>query len=131
MGATNILDKNAQPDFEISDAQRFAKSAHESRQTETSEAFKRAHQRWQKRIIDWNVDTIALGFMDPHNLRDIILEEEQIGIKPVESIYAPPMSSYAKYGKRDLDEEQIFKQQKLAGQVLVAIKNRCKQQVLE
>jgi hypothetical protein len=133
MGALNILDKQAQPDFEISDAQRFAKAAHESRQTETSEAFKRAHQRWQKRTFDWNVDTVALGFMDPRDLQGIISEEERIGIKPVEPIYAPPMSSYAKYGKRDLDktEEQIFKQQKLAGQVLVAIKNRCKQQVLD
>ncbi len=35
------------------------------------------------------------------------------------------MSAYAKYGKRDLDksEEQIYKQQKMAGQVLVATKN--------
>ena len=31
----------------------------------------------------------------------------------------------------DKTEEQIFKQQKMAGQVLVAIKNRCKQQVLD
>ena len=97
MGALNILDKQAQPDFEISDAQRFAKMAHESRQTETSDAFKRAHQRWQQRTFDWNVDTVALGFMDPHDLQGIILEEERIGIKPVEPIYAPPISSYAKY----------------------------------
>jgi len=133
MGALNILDKQTQPDFEISDAQRFAKAAHESRQIETSDAFKRAHQRWQNRTIEWNVDTVALGFMDPHNLQAIILEEERIGIKPVEPIFAPPTSSYAKYGKRDLDktEEQIHKQQKTAGQVLVAIKNRCKQQVLD
>ena len=75
MGALNILDKQAQPDFEISDAQRFAKAAHESRQNETSEAFKRAHQRWQQRTFDWNVDTVALGFMDPHDLQGIILEE--------------------------------------------------------
>ncbi len=133
MGAMNILDKQAQPDFEISDAQRFAKAAYESRQVETSEAFKRAHQRWQQRTIDWNVDTIALGFMDPHNLQAIVAEEERIGIKPVEPTYVPPSSAYAKYGKRDLDktEEQIHKQQKIAGQVLVAIKNRCKQQVLD
>ena len=45
LGALNILDKNVQPDFEISDAQRFAEAAHESRQIETSDAFKRAHQR--------------------------------------------------------------------------------------
>ena len=42
MGAMNILDKNVQPDFIISDAQIFAKAAHESRELETSEAFKRA-----------------------------------------------------------------------------------------
>jgi len=95
MGALNILDKQAQPDFEISDAQRFAKVAHEFRQTETSEAFKRAHQRWQQRIFDLNVDTVALGFMDPHDLQGIILEEERIGMKPVEPIYAPLISSYA------------------------------------
>ena len=133
MGAMNILDKNAQPDFVISDAQIFAKAAHETRQIETFEAFKRAHQRWQQRTIDWNVDTVALGFMDPHNQQAIVDEEERIGIKPVEPTFAPPTSSYAKYGKRDLDktEEQIYKQQKMAGQVLVAIKNRCKQQVLD
>ena len=80
MGAMNILDKNAQPDFAISDAQRFAKAAHESHQIETSEAFKRAHQRWQQRTIEWNVDTIALGLIDPRNLQEIIAEEERIGI---------------------------------------------------
>jgi hypothetical protein len=71
--------------------------------------------------------------MDPNNLQAIVAEEERIGIKPVEPIYAPPTSAYAKYGKRDLDktEDQIYKQQKIAGQVLVAIKNRCKQQVLD
>ena len=133
MGALNILDRNVQPDFMISDAQIFAKAAHESRQIETSEAFKRAHLRWQQRTIEWNVDTIAMGFMDPQNLQAIVAEEERIGIKPVEPTFAPPTSSYAKYGKRDLDktEEQIYKQQKMAGQVLVAIKNRCKQQVLD
>jgi hypothetical protein len=133
MGAMNILDKNVQPDFIISDAQTFAKAAHESRQLETSEAFKRAHHRWQQRTIEWNVDMIALGIMDPQNLQAIVAEEERIGIKPVEPTYAPPTSAYAKYGKRDLDktEEQIYKQQKMAGQVLVAIKNRCKQQVLD
>ena len=104
MGAMNILDKNAQPDFVISDAQIFAKAAHETRQIETSEAFKRAHQRWQQRTIDWNVDTVTLGFMDPHNLQAIVDEEERIGIKPVEPTFAPPTSSYAKYGKRDLDK---------------------------
>ncbi len=68
MGALNILDKNAQPDFEISDAQRFAKAAHESRQTETSKAFKRAHLRWKHRIFEWNVDAVALGLMNPQDL---------------------------------------------------------------
>ena len=99
MGAMNILDKNVQPDFIISDAQIFAKAAHESRQLETSEAFKRAHHRWQQRMIEWNVDTTALGFMDPQNLQAIVEEEERIGIKPVEPTFAPPTSAYAKYGK--------------------------------
>ena len=116
MGAMNILDKNAQPDFAISDAQRFAKAAHESHQIETSEAFKRAHQRWQQRTIEWNVDTIALGLIDPRNLQEIIAEEERIGIKPVEPTFAPPTSAYAKYGKRDLDktEELIHRIRKFA-----------------
>jgi len=92
MGALNILDRNVQPDFMISDAQRFAKEAHESRQIETSEAFKRAHHRWQQRTIEWNVDTIAMGFMDPQNLQAIVAEEERIGIKPVEPTFAPPIS---------------------------------------
>ena len=64
---------------------------------------------------------------------EILDEQDRIGIKPVEPTYVFPRSDYAKYGKRDLDktEELVFKQQKMAGQVLVAIKNRCKQQVLD
>ena len=59
----------------------------------------------------------------------ILDEEDRIGVKPVEPTYVFPKSDCAKYGEKDLDktEEQIFKQQKMAGQVLVTIKNRCKQ----
>jgi hypothetical protein len=133
MGALNILDRNAQPDQAISDAQLFAKAAHESRLLETSDAFKRAHARWRDRLFQWNADTIAFYAIAGHMTQDAIMDkEERIGIKPVEPIYVLPKSDYAKYGKRDIDktEEQIFKQQKMAGQVLVVIRNRCKQQVL-
>ena len=134
MGALNILDKNAQPDHCISEAQIFAKAAHESRLLETSDAFKRAHARWRERLFQWNNDTIAFhavgGFMSQDEILD---EQDRIDIKPVEPTYEFPRSDYAKYGKRDLDktEELVYKQQKMAGQVLVAIKNRCKQQVLD
>ena len=134
MGALNILDRTAQPDQVISDAQLFAKAAHESRLLETSDAFKRAHARWRDRPFQWNADTIAFYAIAGYMTQDAIMdEEERIGIKPVEPTYVFPKSDYAKYGKRDMDktEEQIFKQQKMAGQVLVAIKNRCKQQVLD
>ena len=87
------------PALEISDAQRFAKAAHESRQIKSSEA----HQRWKLRTIDWNVDTIALGFMDPRNLQAIIAEIERIGIKSIELIFAThrPSSSPLSSSSRD------------------------------
>ena len=103
MGEMNILDKNAQPDFEISDAQRFANAAHKLRQVETSEAFKKAYHRWQQRTIEWSVDTVALGFMDPHNLQALVAEDERIGIKLVEPTFASPTSACAKYGERERD----------------------------
>jgi hypothetical protein len=134
LGALNILDRNVQADHAISDAQLFARQAHESRLLETSEAFKRAHARWRDRLFQWNADTVAFHAIAEHMTQQAILDEdERIGIKPVEPTYVFPKSDYAKYGKRDLDktEELIFKQQKMAGQVLVAIKNRCKQQVLD
>ena len=88
MGALNILDKNAQPDHCISEAQIFAKAAHESRLLETSEAFKRAHARWTERLFQWNNDTIAFhaigGFMSQD---EILNEQDRIGIKPVEPTY--------------------------------------------
>ena len=130
MGALNILDRNIQADHAISDAQLFARAAHESKLLETWDAFKRAHARWRDRLFQWNADTVAFHVMAGHMTQsDILDEEERIGIKPVEPTYVFPKSDYAKYGKRDLDktEEQIFKQQKMVGQVLVAIKNQCKQ----
>ena len=83
MGALNILDRNAQPDQAISDAQLFAKAAHESRLLETSDAFKRAHARWRDRLFQWNADTIAFYAIAGHMTQDAIMdEEERIGIKP-------------------------------------------------
>ena len=118
MGALYILDRNIQADHVISDAQLFARQAHESRLLETSEAFKRAHARWRDRLFQWNADTVAFYAIAGHMTQLAILdEEERIGIKPVEPTYVFPKSDYAKYVKRDLDktEEQIFKQQKIAG----------------
>jgi hypothetical protein len=105
MGALNILDRNAQPDQFISDAQLFAKAAHESRLLETSDAFKRAHARWRDRLFQWNADTIAFYAIAGYMTQDAIMdEEERIGIKPVEPTYAFPKSDNAKYGKRYMDK---------------------------
>ena len=58
----------------------------------------------------------------------IVAEEERIGIKSVEPTFAPPTVAYAKCDKT---QHHIYKQLTIGGQVLVAIKNRCKQQVLD
>ena len=51
---------------------------------------------------------------------------ERIDIKPVEDTYVAPQSDFSKFGFKELDktEEMALKQQKLAGQVLVAIKKQ-------
>ena len=134
MGALNILDRNIQADHVISDAQLFARQAHESRLLETSDAFKRAHSRWQARTIQWNTDTVLLNIMGGQwSQRRILDEMDNIGIKPVEPTYVAPQSDYSKYGHKELDKtvELALKQQKTAGQVLVAIKKRCKPGVLD
>ena len=66
MGALNILDRQAQPDQAISEAQLFAKIAHESRLLETSDAFKRDHARWRDHLFQWNADTIAFYAIAGH-----------------------------------------------------------------
>jgi hypothetical protein len=96
-------------------------------------ASKEPKARWRAGLLRWNADTVAFHATAGHMTQVVILdEEERIGIKPVEPTYVFPKSDCAKYGKKDLDktEEKIFKQQKMAGQVLVVIRNRCKQQVL-
>jgi hypothetical protein len=107
MGALNILDIRAQPDIVISEAQIFARAAHESRLTETSEAFKRAHARWQQRLIDWNTDTIIFHTVAGHMTQEAIQDEEdRIGIKPVEPTYVLPKSDY----KRSMENETLTRQ---------------------
>jgi len=66
MGALNILDRNIQADHVISDAQLFARQAHESRLLETSEAFKRAHARWRDQLFQRNADTVAFYAIAGH-----------------------------------------------------------------
>jgi hypothetical protein len=63
----------------------------------------------------------------------ILDEMDNIGIKPVEPTYVAPQSDYSKYGHNELDKtvELALKQQKTAGQVLVAIKKRCEHGVLD
>ncbi len=77
MGALNILDRNIQADHVISDAQLFARQAHESRLLETSEAFKRAHARWRDRLFQWNTDTVAFYAIAGHMTQLAILDEEE------------------------------------------------------
>jgi hypothetical protein len=58
---------------------------------------------------------------------------DDIGIKPVEPTYVAPQSDYSKYGHKEVEKtvELAHKQQKIAGQVLVAIKKRCEPGVLD
>jgi hypothetical protein len=58
---------------------------------------------------------------------------DEIGIKPVEPTYVAPQSDYSKYGHKEVEKtvELALKQQKIAGQVLVAIKKRCEPGVLD
>ena len=109
------MDPIRYPDHAPSESLILAKLTHENRAQESSDAFKRAHTRWQARTIQWNTDTVLLNAMD------------DIGIKPVEPTYVAPQSDYSKYGHKEFDKtvELALKQQKTAGQVLVAIKKRC------
>ena len=134
MGATHILDAVRYPDHAPSESLLLSKIAHESRAKESSDAFKRAHRRWEARTIQWNTDTCLLDAMGGQWDQQRILDTmEEIGIKPVEPTYVAPQSDFSKYGYKELDktEELALKQQKVAGQVLVAIKKRCEPGVLD
>ena len=128
MGASHIMDLIRYPDHVPSESLLLSKITHENRAKESSDAFKRAYARWQSRTIQWNTDTILLDAMGGQwDQQRIVNEIERMGIKPVEPIYVAPQSDYSKYGRKELDktEELALKQQKIAGQVLVAIKKRC------
>jgi hypothetical protein len=116
------------PDYAPSESLILSKIAHETKAKESSDAFKRAHVRWQARTIQWNTDTVILDHMGGQwDQQTIIDEMDRIGIKPVEPTYVAPKSDYSKFGYKEMDKTQelALKQQKLAGQVLVAIKKRC------
>ena len=107
MGALNILDRNIQPDQAISDAQIFARAAHESRLQETSEAFKRAHARWSNRLFQWNADTVAFQAIAGHmSQNDILDEQDRIGIKPVEPTYVFPKSDFTRNTEKGTSTRQ-------------------------
>ena len=134
MGASHIMDPIRYPDHVPSESLILAKLTHENRAQESSDAFKRAHSRWQARTIQWNTDTVLLNMMGGQWSQQRILDAmDDIGIKPVEPTYVAPQSDYSKYGHKELDKtvELALKQQKTAGQVLVAIKKRCESGVLD
>ena len=63
MGASHIMDPIRYPDHAPSESLLLAKLTHENRAQESSDAFKRAHSRWQARTIQWNTDTVLLNLM--------------------------------------------------------------------
>jgi hypothetical protein len=128
------MDTIRYPDHTPSESLLLSKLAHENKATESSDAFKRAYSRWQARIVQWNTDTVILDQMGGQwDQQRIVNEMDRIGIKPVEPTYVAPKSDYSKFGFKELDKtmELALKQQKLAGQVLVAIKKRCEPGVLD
>jgi hypothetical protein len=128
------MDQIRHPDHVPSESLLLAKLTHEKRASESSDAFKRAHARWQARTIQWNTDTVILDMMGGQWTQQRIIDElDNIGIKPVEPTYVAPQSDYSKYGRKELDktEELALKQQKTAAQALVAIKKRCEPGVLD
>ena len=134
MGASHIMDPIQYPDHVPSESLILAKITHENRAQESSDAFKRAHSRWQARTIQWNTDTVLLNIMGGQWSQQRILDAmDDIGIKPVEPTYVAPQSDYSKYGHKEVEKtvELAHKQQKIAGQVLVAIKKRCEPGVLD
>ena len=134
MGANHIMDTHRYPDHAPSESLILSKITHETKEKESSEAFKRAHARWQARTIQYNTDTVILDAMGGQWDQQRILDEiDRIGIKPVEPTYKPPLSDFSKYGRKEFDktEEMALKQQKTAAQVLVAIKKRCDSGVLD
>ena len=134
MGASHIMDTIRFPDYAPSESLLLSKITHETKAKESSDAFKRAHSRWQARMIQWNTDTVMLDIMGGQWDQQTIVDEiDRIGIKPVEPTYVAPQSDFSKYGHKELEKtvEMSLKQQKLAGQVLVAIKKRCDPCVLD
>jgi len=134
MGANHIMDIHRYPDHAPSESLLLSKITHETKEKESSDAFKRAHARWQARTIQYNTDTVILDAMGGQwNQQRILDEIDRIGIKPVEPTYKPPLSDFSKYGRKEFDkaEEMALKQQKTAAQVLVAIKKRCESGVLD
>ena len=128
------MDPIRYPDHVPSESLILAKLTHENRAQESSDAFKRAHSRWQARTIQWNTDTVLLDIMGGQWSQQRILDAmDEIGIKPVEPTYVAPQSDYSKYGHKEVEKtvELALKQQKIAGQVLVAIKKRCEPGVLD
>ena len=134
MGALNILDRNVQPDFNLGcpdicqggpriPPNRNIGSFQEGRPTIDGNKGQLSGTWTRLPSASWT-----------HKVYKRLWPKKNESGSSQSSQPSPlPTSAYAKYGKRDLDktEEQIFKQQKMAGQVLVAIKNRCKQQVLD
>ncbi len=134
MGATHIMDIHRFPDHAPSESLILSKITHETKEKESSDAFKRAYGRWQARTIQYNTDTVILDALGGQWDQQRILDEiDRIGIKPVEPTYKPPLSDFSKYGRKEFDkaEEMALKQQKTAAQVLVAIKKRCEPGVLD
>ena len=134
MGATHIVEIYRYPDHVPSESLLLSKITHEAKEKESSEAFKRAHARWQARTIQYNTDTVILDAMGGQwDQQRIVDEIDRIGIKPVEPTYKAPLSDFSKYGRKEFDkaEEMALKQQKTAAQVLVAIKKRCDTGVLD
>ena len=128
------MDTVRHPDHVPLESLLLSKIAHETRAKESSDAFKRAYRRWEARTVQWNTDTVILEAMGGQwDQQRIVNAIEDIGIKPVEPIYVAPQSDFSKYGRKELDktEELALKQQKIAGQVLVAIKKRCEPGVLD
>jgi hypothetical protein len=97
MGATHIMDIHHVP----SESLMLSKITHEAKEKESSEAFKRAHSRWQARTVQYNTDTVILDAMAGQwDQQRIINEIDRIGIKPVEPTYKAPLSDFSKYGRK-------------------------------
>ena len=75
MGATHIMDIYRFPDHAPSESLLLSKIAHETKEKESSDAFKRAHGRWQARMIQYNTDTVILDAMGGQWNQQRILDE--------------------------------------------------------